>query len=405
MPKQKRQQLGEVRDGLVMYPGGKTWHYVVRWRGVLRKGDTKCESRTAAVEWLKAEKEKWARLEQGIYHGPAPTLLEVWETWDRKKAPLVSKTHRRYMNGVVHQHTGEWMTRPITDLDGAAIGELKARYMSSTGKGFRKGGGHTTRKHSEGGWNKVLVQLRALVGFAVQEGILSERTFAARGQWLTPSARSDGFLWPEQVQRFLGVVDAMRKSVKGDLVPLPGIYCRLMLGCALREGEALNLEWDRVIWRQNAIVIADARTTSWRPKDRDKREIEMPTWLSDYLRKWWVSRGRPTEGLVMESRLGGALRESATKKAIARGGEELKIIGLHPHSLRATCATTWHEAGASLAEIAAMLGHEDEDTTLKHYIRRRPKGQTANQENASKLMGFPSSSLQVDGSVVKEEKK
>jgi len=380
-----------------MYPGGKTWHYCVKWRGKARKGDTKCSSRTAAVKWLELEKAKWAREEHHAPETAVPTLREAWEVWDEKKASSVSKSHRRYMKGVVHQHTHEWLDKPLTALNGSAIGTLKDRYMGSSGKGYRKPTNaedgkqapeHTKRKHSEGGWNKVLVQLRALVGFAIQEGWITERTFSAKGQWLKPSAPSAGFLWPEQVQAFLAEIDTIRKCRKGDLFPHPGIFIRLFLGAGLREGEALNLEWDRVVWRQNVIIIADARTTDWRPKDRDKREIEMPEWLHDYLLKWWAFCGHPSEGLLMESRKGGALRESAAKKAVARGAKTLKITGLHPHSLRATFATTMWECGATLDEIAEMLGHEDPDTTLKHYIRRRPKGQTENQAKAAEAMGF-----------------
>jgi len=396
MARREAQKPGEVMGGLVMYQGGKTWHYCVRWRGKVRKGDTKCSSRTAAVKWLDLEKEKWAHEE---HHAPVdtlPTLREAWAVWDEKKASSVSKSHRRYMKGVIHQHTHEWLDKPLTALNGSAIGTLKDRYMSSSGKGYRKpptkgkegNPAHTTRKHSEGGWNKVLVQLRALVGFAIQEGWISERTFSAKGQWLKPSAPSAGFLWPEQVQAFLAEIDTIRKCREGDLYPHPGIFIRLMIGVGLREGEALNLEWDRVVWRQNVIIIADARTTDWRPKDRDKREIEMPEWLRDYLLNWWAFCDRPSKGLLMVSRKGGALRESAAKKAVARGAKVLKIVGLHPHSLRATFATTMWECGATLDEIAEMLGHEDPDTTLKHYIRRRPKGQTENQAKAAEAMGF-----------------
>ena len=377
-----------LRDGLYKNSPDGDYLFDFRLRGKHHKGSTGEKNESLAREWLASHRKQLKDEAFGKVDPVAPTLFKVWEVWAQKKTSSVSKSHARFMKGVVHQHTHQWKDRPLTDLDGAAISTLKDLYMSSTGEGYKKNGGHTVRKHSEGGWNKVLVQLRALVGFAILEGLIKKRTFQAKGNWLKPSGKAPGFLWPEQVQKFLAAVDGMRKNREGDPVCHPGIYTRLMLGVGLREGEALNLEWDRVDWRQNSIQIADARVTDWRPKDRERREIEMPPWLHAYLIDWWAFCKRPKEGLVIESRLEGAHREGTSKRAIAKGAKALGIVGLHPHSMRETFATTQWEIGATLDEIAAMLGHDDPATTLKHYIRMRPKGQTSNQAKAAERMGF-----------------
>ncbi|BDU72950.1 tyrosine-type recombinase/integrase [Mesoterricola silvestris] len=382
-----------MHDGIYKNTPGGDFLFDFRCCGQHKKGSTG----TPIEDLARAHVAQLKRQITDAFYGRTPpepvkpkvyTLFEVWEEWEKKKTSSVSKSHVRWMKGVVVHHTHEWKDLPITELEGAAISTLKDRYMSGTGKGFKKGEGHTVRTHSGGGWNKVLVQLRALVGFAQSEGMIQDRTFSAKGNWLKPASKAPGFLWPEQVQKFLAPIDTMRKNCKGDRFCHPGIYIRLMLGVGLREGEAINLEWERVNWRQNVIVIADARATDWRPKDREVREIEMPAWLRTYLLQWWEFCERPSKGLVMVSRHGGAHREGISKRAIEKGAAELGIVGLHPHLLRATFATTQWEIGATLDEIAAMLGHDDPEITLKHYIRRRPKGQTVNQAKAAERMGF-----------------
>ena len=43
-----------------------------------------------------------------------------------------------------------------------------------------------------------------------------------------------------------------------------------------------------------------------------------------------------------------------------------------PHDLRATCASLLIDAGASVKDVQAHLGHQDELTTLRIYARVRP---------------------------------
>ena len=47
-------------------------------------------------------------------------------------------------------------------------------------------------------------------------------------------------------------------------------------------------------------------------------------------------------------------------------------ISVTPHDLRATCASLLIDAGASVKDVQALLGHKDEMTTLALYARVRP---------------------------------
>jgi len=47
-------------------------------------------------------------------------------------------------------------------------------------------------------------------------------------------------------------------------------------------------------------------------------------------------------------------------------------IAVTPHDLRATCASLLVDAGASVKDVQAHLGHKDITTTLNLYARVRP---------------------------------
>lgn len=389
------QKPGELRDGLVLYPGGKVWYYLVRWKKgeKPRRGSTGCTSRTAAAEWLRREKERWANQEHEAPVVQAPTLLKIWEQWDELVGAVKSPTYRRYMNGVVHQHLHEWAERPATELTTTVLETLRARYMSSEGKGFRRGGGHTTRKHSEGGWNRVFGQIRTLLKWAVLKKLLATLPYdiPAKAIRLTSSAKTHGVLWPEEVPAFLDAVDVGKRSGQGgrgkkgpDPYRPTSIAIRLMVYLGLREGEALNMEWDRIDWRRKLCVVAECRTTGKRVKDRSAREVPMGPKLESYLRTWWEQEGRPDHGLVVPNATGWALGEGSTTKHVHRGAVALKKH-LTPHGLRATFATGHWEIGTALTQIAQMMGDAAEVVT-KHYIFQRPKDQAASQERLEAAM-------------------
>ena len=385
MPRDKRQLPGEIRDGLVMYEGGTTWHYLVRWRGKIKRGDTKCEGRSTAATWLKAERKKWPLEEQGLIGAGVPTLKALWAEWDRLKASSVSSSHRRYMKGVIHAHTGKYLDLPAGQLTVAAFEELRHAYLTSTGAGPKRNGGHVVRKHTEGGWNKAAGQIRALFRWAVGMKKLLEVPFKV--ELLPVSLKNRGVLWPERVQAFLVVVDGMRKYQEHDPVPQMSVAIRLMIGAGLREAEALHMEWDRVDWRRHVLIVAQAVATGRKVKDRTIREIPMVSWLETYLLKWWAHCKRPARGLVLFTREEGAHAEGSTTKAVRKGAQSLEIIGLTPHRLRATFATNLFEVGAELSQIQQMLGHEKPEVTMR-YILQRPKDQAASLELAAAAMGF-----------------
>lgn len=63
------------------------------------------------------------------------------------------------------------------------------------------------------------------------------------------------------------------------------------------------------------------------------------------------------------------------KVCAKRGGVDKEVIdNLHPHTLRASCATVNIQNGVPITVVASMLGHSKVDVTFSHYIDRNNIG-------------------------------
>lgn len=389
MPKQTKQQPGEVRDHLVMYPGGKTWHYVVKWRGKVRKGDTKCESRTAASTWLQAEMQRWANGEVGIGGEAAtPTLREIWKEWRQAKAEQVSPRHIVNMRCAVETHAKAFLDLPITALDNLAIEKLRSSYLQTKGKGYRTGQDwEAERDHSDGGANTLQKMLSSLCGWAVTVKLITSRPFHLKK--LKPQQKIRAMLWPEKTALFLEKVRAMgkqwawREDKHGPRPPHDAyIAVRLMVQLGIREDEAIHARWSWIDWRRHCFIVGAS-------KNRRLREIEIPPKLRSLLKS--ICPPEPL-GLILPTKTSKSGEQTPhhknfTAKVVGHAGELAGVPGLTPHRLRAAFATAHYEKGTPISQIQQMLGHSSPETTMK-YIMTRPKGQAEAQADVEKTMGI-----------------
>jgi integrase len=374
-----------MRGGLYRNPGGKVWLFELRWRGKKRKGSTMHESRPAAEKWLAKKKKDWADEEVGLYEGPPITLADAFAEWDRLQKGQVAALYRVNMRCAVHVHAAAYLDRPLAELDNKAIEEIRVAYLATPGKGYRRGQDwEAERAHTPGGANGVVKNLSALVGWCLKKGLIKARPFT--GGQRKAQEKAKAILWPEQVQPLLAVADKGGKewaSPKPRPVPDSATAIRLMVGLGLRETEALNARWE---WLQCGVY------TVGKTKNRKLRRIEVPDWLQQHLEVLRAAAGSPNSGLIIPAREdeeGNQFphHKTFTQKPVERCGRSIKILGLTPHCLRATFATTHFEVGTTISQIQLMLGHKDPSTTMK-YIHQRPKGQAQAQEAAAKAMGF-----------------
>ncbi len=151
---------------------------------------------------------------------------------------------------------------------------------------------------------------------------------------------------------------------------------QILLCAGLREQEAMYLTWHHVNLDKRIIKVRSNPAYHFKIKDREERDVPIPSSLADRLRKY---RGvHPHETLVTGTREdkpnGHLLR--ALKRAVNKAGLGCGVCGgchrkrapeCHHwflHRFRATAITTWHRAGLDPRSIMHLSGHADLETVL-----------------------------------------
>ncbi|WP_084413524.1 tyrosine-type recombinase/integrase [Desulfovirgula thermocuniculi] len=138
---------------------------------------------------------------------------------------------------------------------------------------------------------------------------------------------------------------------------------RLLLSCGLRLSEAVALKVADVELseRRGKVTVRRGKGSKWRevPLPPEARKA-LAAWLDKHPGGEWLFPGRE----------GDHLSASAAWRVVKKYAWRARIPGLHPHTLRHTCAYNMLRAGADIVTVAEVLGHSRLDTTAV-YTRPR----------------------------------
>jgi site-specific recombinase XerD len=202
----------------------------------------------------------------------------------------------------------------------------------------------------------MMISLRSLVRFLEFEGRCRSGLSQA---WPTvpnwkQSPPSD-VLTAKECRDLLQCVDRDCPSGQRDFAIL-----RLMTDLGLRGEEIVELCLEDIDWRAGTLVVR-------KNKQRRERLLPMPRLAAKAILSY-LHTGRPSSSsrrlflchrlpvgqpMTLE-RLRGAVRRIMRRSGLSGGG---------PHRLRHSFATRLHARGASLKEVADVLGHQHFDTT------------------------------------------
>ena len=343
--------------GLIQYEPGGEYHYKFRRRKKLYQDTTGCRSRAAAEAWLKEFRDRLALQEMGILaSAPPPTLADACDEWVTAHVEAVGLTHRNQMSTTIHRHLKAWKHLRLDEVTTKHLEAAQAEFLSNPAT-LSRNGKEWYRTRRPGGWLTLMKMLRRLYNWSIQA-----RDWIKEIPWEAPTAdvtqqQDRPVVWKEDWEAFLAEVDAHWDSHVQ-------IAVRLQLLGGLREGEALGFDWRWMDWRREVYM-------PYETKNRETREVPIRGDLLDRLRGIWTAAGRPAAGFALLSRSQGIPHHRGfTNKPVREAGAALKIMGLHPHRLRASFATGMWETGATIGKIQQILGHADPETT-DGYIKRR----------------------------------
>lgn len=211
--------------------------------------------------------------------------------------------------------------------------------------------------------NVRLAAVRKLASEAASNGLLDAETTAGIlqvGGVRQHGNRSGNWLTKEQALALIHAPVPETLKGKRDRAALA-----LLVGCALRRGEATRVSFEHIVQRDGRWVIIDLRG-----KGNRIRTIPMPSWVKVAVDRW-AQAAQLTTGKVLRAmnRHGRITAESLSEPGVwtiaASYGQAIGVT-LTAHDLRRTCAKLCRAAGGELEQIQLLLGHASIQTTERY---------------------------------------
>jgi len=353
-----------VKDGLYKIEGTRCYRYKFKHQGKVHEGSTGCESFADAKIWLREFRRRDSMAKVGIKEEIAPTLELALRDYLTANTGVVTQKYLDQKESRIQAHFAPELKRRINLFDQVVLEAARQRYL----EGEWAGNGYAEKRkgRSIGGWNHLLRDLKAVFGWAKDRKLISEIPFTMTTT--KNQERVKPVIWPEDAKRFLAQVDAIGSQDVCTAI-------RLMLYLGLREDEALGARWEWFSKRAMTYRTGDS-------KNRKVRVIPVPKSLLAYVEK---HHAREVTGLILPAADGQSHREQFTDGTIRAAAKKVGVVGLHPHRLRATWASTHFEMGTSIGQIQVMMGHESQSTTMG-YVVTRPADLAQAQEKFAALI-------------------
>ena len=131
----------------------------------------------------------------------------------------------------------------------------------------------------------------------------------------------------------------------------------LSTGC--RVGEVVGIKRNDIDFQNNEVVVLG--------KGNKERTVFFDDVTAMYLKRYLNDRADLHPALFLSSRMT-PLTIGGIQDMLRRRGASVSLQDVHPHKFRRTLATTLNAHGMPIQEVAAILGHDKLDTTLK-YIK------------------------------------
>lgn len=205
--------------------------------------------------------------------------------------------------------------------------------------------------------------LGSLLAAAVADGVIS-------------SSPCTGIKLPRHRPSELRYLSAAQVGRLVEVIRPPyGLFVDVLAYGGLRFGEAAALRRRRCDLVRGRLLVAEALTEVngrlffGAPKSHQERTVILPAsvleTLTDHLEASVAADG---DALVFTAPSGGPLRYSNFRRRVWDPAVQgLGLCGVTPHQLRHTAATLLIDAGASVKDVQAHLGHADAVVTLNTY--------------------------------------
>jgi integrase len=308
-----------------------------------------------------------AKIQLDIKAGQFDATMQRYRTLEN--APVVQRD--RSLLALWDKWVDSLSLEPETKADHYAMLRLmieRAKPALGKSEWFIKAG----EKLAPSTYNKRLGYLRRCLDWAVTEGLATVNPYQSMKSRKAQT---------EAVKPF--TLDEITRILQGfrALHPTYAPFCAFMLATGCRTSEAIGLQWKRVDFERGEVTIADStpKHRSGKGTHRKSTKTDSVTILDmdESLRRLLEALPRcgPDE-LVFKSPDGKhAIDRSNYRTAWVEVLEAQKVPYRKPYATRHTTASHAIDQGASLPDVAYILGHKDTRMVSQTYghLINRPK--------------------------------
>jgi integrase len=218
--------------------------------------------------------------------------------------------------------------RPLVSITPATVAEVRDKLASEPTRTGKRLSGSTI--------NRRITALSAVLSVAVKEYGWLAKNPVPNVSRMPDSKGRERFLTDEERKALIAACEASETPALAPLV-------KLALATGARKGELLGLEWSHVSLDRRTVRFVDT-------KNGESRTVPLAPSAVALLKAW--KKGRPAVGPVFPFVIDGMEKPWREARDAA---------GLHDfrfHDLRHSAASYLAMSGASLMDIAAILGHK-----------------------------------------------
>lgn len=314
--------------------------------------------------------EEAARLEaerQASAARAAETLAKV-PTVSEWVEQCIQERQRRTRRPIKQTTADNYRKLAKLNLAGTELGDMRITEVKRADVHAWRWGGPPSKTRTQGG--KAYELLVSAFDDAVVAELIDATPCTLRGAGSPDRAREPQVLSLEEVDRFLDAVDDQWARVA----------LTIQVTCGLRIGEVLALRAKDLDLKAQTVTVAG---TVAKVNNGGKREIvvqEPKTRASlrtlsllpdtiDELQAWRSSKPRlKADDLLFPDSFGKPLNDDVLRRIQKKAALAIDRADLKDHDLRATAATLAANAGASVREIQAMLGHTTPTMALQYQV-------------------------------------
>jgi len=230
--------------------------------------------------------------------------------------------------------------------------------------------------------SKAYKLMHSVLKRAVADGLIPANPCKIRGAHGLTSGKKKEIPTPHEVGLLIKHIDAKYKLVL-ILMSYAGLRFSEATALTRKDIKVLDIKGEKHIEINivKAVTESNGVFTLSDPKSKaSKRKVVLPIKLNTLVAQLLQARVITNASqLVTPAPKGGYLRNSVFRKALSTACKKAGIsrIKVSPHCFRHFAATTYLEAGASIADLQTWLGDSTQSAALGYIHANKPKAQLA----------------------------